>query len=103
MTQPMLYACVQRYLDSASPSITPTRSNSAWVTSRSRSCIPAPGTFQARPDAGVIDFPRLVRRMLQDGYDGVMSVEFVTTQDMADWDMPAETARLKQILEDALG
>ena len=41
--------------------------------------------------------------MLQDGYDGVMSVEFVTTQDMADWDMPAETARLKQILEDALG
>ena len=62
----------------------------------------APGTFQARPDAGVIDFPRLVRKMLQDGYDGVMSVEFVTTQDTADWDMPAETARLKQILEDAL-
>jgi sugar phosphate isomerase/epimerase len=63
----------------------------------------APGTFQTRPDAGVIDFPRLVRKMLQDGYDGVMSVEFVTTQDTAAWDMPAETARLKQILKDALG
>lgn len=64
----------------------------------------APGTFQARPDEGVIDFARLVRKLQTDGYDGVMSVEFVTTEDIltAGWDMQHETARLKQILEEAL-
>lgn len=65
----------------------------------------APGTFQARPDEGVIDFGRLVRRLQADAYDGVMSVEFVTTEDIlnAGWDMQHETARLKQILHEALG
>jgi sugar phosphate isomerase/epimerase len=64
----------------------------------------APGTFQARPDEGAIDFPRLLRKLQQDGYDGVVSVEFVTTQDLIDaaWNMQTETARLKQILEETL-
>ena len=65
----------------------------------------APGTFQARPDDGTVDFGRLMRKLQADGYDGVISVEFVTNQDILDagWDMKRETARLKQILEEALG
>lgn len=64
----------------------------------------APGAFQARPDEGTIDFGRLIRKLKADAYDGVVCVEFVTTQDLLDqgWDFKKETARLKEILEEAL-
>ncbi len=64
----------------------------------------APGSFQARPDEGMIDFHRLVRRLRDDGYDGTICVEFVSSQAVLDagWDVRRETARLKEILEDAL-
>ena len=64
----------------------------------------APGAFQARPDEGSIDFGRLIRKLQADGYDGVICVEFVTQQELLDagWDLQRETARLKQILEEAL-
>lgn len=64
----------------------------------------APGVFQARPDEGVIDFRRVLRKLRADGYDGVVCVEFVTSQAVLDagWDMRRETARLKQVLEDGL-
>jgi sugar phosphate isomerase/epimerase len=64
----------------------------------------APGSFQARPDEGTIDFGRLIRRLRADGYDGVVCVEFVTHQQLLDagWDFQRETARLKEILEAAL-
>lgn len=64
----------------------------------------APGTFQARADEGVIDFPRIVRKLEADRYDGVLCVEFVTNQAVVDagWNMIEETAKLKKILEDAL-
>ncbi|MFA6111090.1 MAG: sugar phosphate isomerase/epimerase [Candidatus Latescibacterota bacterium] len=64
----------------------------------------SPGTFQARPDEGTIDFGRLVRRLRRDGYQGVICVEFVTSQAVLDagWDVRRETARLKEILEEAL-
>ena len=65
----------------------------------------APGAFQARPDEGSIDFGRLMRKLEADRYDGVICVEFVTQQELLDagWDFRRETARLKQILEEALG
>lgn len=64
----------------------------------------APGAFQARPDEGVIDFGRMLRKLRADGYEGVVCVEFVTSQAVLDagWDMKRETARLKQLLEEAL-
>jgi len=64
----------------------------------------APGTFQARPDEGAIDFRRLMRKLEADGYQGVICVEFVTKQELLDagWDFAHETGRLKQILEEAL-
>ena len=64
----------------------------------------APGSFQARPDEGVIDFGRMIRKLKADQYDGVVCVEFVTNQEVlaADWDMRGETARLKEILDAAL-
>ena len=64
----------------------------------------APGAFQARPDEGVVDFGRIIRKLKADNYDGIVCVEFVTTQDIldADWDVKHETARLKQILDEAL-
>lgn len=64
----------------------------------------APGAFQARVDEGVIDFRRILRKLREDGYDGVVCVEFVTSQAVlaAGWDMKWETARLKQALEEGL-
>ncbi len=64
----------------------------------------APGAFQALPDEGVIDFGRLMRKLEADDFDGMICVEFVTVQDLVDggWDFKRETARLKQILEEAL-
>ncbi len=64
----------------------------------------APQSFQARPDDGVIDFTRIIRKLQADRFDGTVCVEFVTNQAVIDagWDMEHETARLKQILEDAL-
>ena len=64
----------------------------------------APGAFQARPDEGVIDFDRIIRKLRSDAYEGVVCVEFVTDQDLLDsgWDFKRETARLKQIVDEAL-
>ncbi len=64
----------------------------------------SPDSFQARPDEGSIDFPRLVRRLDDDAYDGVICVEFVTQEPLleAGWDFKVETARLKQILDETL-
>ncbi len=64
----------------------------------------APGAFQARTDEGAIGFGRLIRKLVQDNYAGAICVEFVTGQDLLDagWDFKRETARLKEILEEAL-
>ena len=64
----------------------------------------APGEFQAKPDEGTIDFGRVVRKMKQDGFDGVVSVEFVSAPEVLEkgWDLRAESARMKEILEEAL-
>ncbi len=64
----------------------------------------APGAFQALPDEGSIDFGRIVRKLKEANYDGAICVEFVTKQELLDegWDFRRETARLKEILEDAL-
>jgi sugar phosphate isomerase/epimerase len=64
----------------------------------------APGAFQARPDEGTIDFGRIIRKLKADNYNGVVCVEFVTNPDLLDagWDFKCETARLKQILDEAL-
>jgi len=64
----------------------------------------APGAFQARPDEGAVDFGRMIRKLKADGYDGVVCVEFVTSDQVleAGWDMKRETARLKEILDQAL-
>lgn len=63
-----------------------------------------PGSFQARSDEGAIDFGRLVRKLRDDAYQGVICVEFVTNQAVLDagWDVRRETARLKEVLEAAL-
>ena len=65
----------------------------------------APGAFQALPDEGTIDFGRIVRKLKAENYDGVICVEFVTKEDLLDagWDFRRETARLKQILDEAVG
>ena len=64
----------------------------------------APGAFQARPDEGAIDFRRMLLKLKADDYDGVVCVEFVTNQELLDegWDFKTETARLKEILDEAL-
>ena len=64
----------------------------------------APGEFQAKPDEGMIDFGRIVRKMKDDSFDGVFSVEFVSSPEVLEkgWDLKAESARLKEILDDAV-
>ena len=64
----------------------------------------APGEFQAKPDEGVVDFGRVVRKMKQDGFDGVISVEFVSSPEVLEkgWDIRNESARLKEILDEAI-
>ena len=64
----------------------------------------APGEFQAKPDEGVIDFGRVVRKMKDDGFDGFISVEFVSSPEVLEkgWDVRAESARLKKILDEAV-
>ena len=64
----------------------------------------APGEFQARPDEGVIDFKRIMRKLKADNYDGVVSVEFVSSPEVLEkgWDLKVESARLKEILEEGL-
>ncbi len=64
----------------------------------------APGAFQALPDEGTVDFARIIDKLKADGYDGVVCIEFVEKQELLDagWDMQQQTARLKQIVEDAL-
>lgn len=66
----------------------------------------APGEFEVKPDAdnGAIDFGRLLGKLKTDGYDGVVTVEFVAAPDVieAGWDMAVETAKMKRVVEDAL-
>ena len=64
----------------------------------------APGAFQARPDEGVIDFARIMRKLQADDYDGVICVEFVTNPAVveAGWNVEHETGKLKRMLEDGL-
>ena len=56
------------------------------------------------PDEGWIDFERMIRKMHEDNYDGIISVEFVSAPDVieAGWDIRKESARLKEILDDAV-
>lgn len=63
-----------------------------------------PDAFMARPDEGAIDFGRLVRKLKEEDYDGVICIEFVESQEVLDagWDLKVETARLKQVVEEAL-
>ena len=44
------------------------------------------------------------RKLLSDGYDGVVTVEFVAAPDVieAGWDMAVETGKMKQVIDDAL-
>lgn len=66
----------------------------------------AQGEFEVKTDApnGVIDFERMGRKLLSDGYDGVVTVEFVAAPDVieAGWDMAVETGKMKQVIDDAL-
>ena len=64
----------------------------------------APGEFQAKPDEGVIDFGRVVNKMKADNFDGFISVEFVSSPEVLEkgWNLREESARLKQILDDAI-
>ena len=66
----------------------------------------AQGEFEAKPDSdkGAIDFERLLRTLKADNYDGVVTIEFVSAPDVieAGWDMQAETAKMKKVVEDAL-
>ena len=64
----------------------------------------APESFQAKPDEGWIDFDRMVRKMHDDGFDGIISVEFVSAPEVieAGWDIRKESARLKEILDSAV-
>lgn len=64
----------------------------------------APGEFQAKPDEGVIDFGRVVRKMKEDKFDGIISVEFVSSPEVLEkgWDLRSESARLKEILDEAI-
>ena len=66
----------------------------------------AQGEFEVKPDAenGVIDFKRLIRKLKEDDYDGVVTIEFVAAPEVieAGWDMKEETAKMKKVIEDAL-
>ena len=64
----------------------------------------APGEFQAKPDEGVIDFKRVMHKLKADKFDGVVSVEFVSSPEVLEkgWDLKVESARLKEILDEAL-
>ena len=64
----------------------------------------APGEFQARPDEGVIDFKRVINKLKADNFDGVVSVEFVSSPEVLEkgWDLKVESARLKEILDESL-
>ena len=66
----------------------------------------AQGEFEVKSDAdnGAIDFGRLLGKLKTDGYDGVVTVEFVAAPDVieAGWDMVVETAKMKRVVEDAL-
>ena len=64
----------------------------------------APGEFQAKADEGVIDFKRVMHKLKADKFDGVVSVEFVSSPEVLEkgWDLKVESARLKEILDEAL-
>ena len=46
----------------------------------------------------------MVQKMHDDGFDGFISVEFVSAPEVieAGWDIRKESARLKEILDDAV-
>lgn len=60
--------------------------------------------FQAKPDEGWVDFGRMIKKMHDDAFNGFISVEFVSAPEVieAGWDIRKESARLKEILDDAL-
>ena len=64
------------------------------------------GEFEVKPEAenGVIDFNRMGRKLKDDGYNGVVTVEFVAAPDVieAGWDMKEETGKMKQVIDAAL-
>lgn len=66
----------------------------------------AEGEFEVKPDAanGVIDFNRMMRKLNEDQYEGVVTVEFVAAPDVieAGWDMREETGKMKKVIDDAL-
>ena len=64
----------------------------------------APDSFQAKPDEGWVDFGRMIQKMHDDGFDGFISVEFVSAPEVieAGWNIRKESARLKEILDEAV-
>ena len=64
----------------------------------------APGEFEAKPEGGVIDFDRMMKKLKADNYDGVVAIEFVSTPDVieAGWDLKVETAKMKRVIDDAI-
>ena len=66
----------------------------------------AEGEFEVKIDAdnGVIDFDRMMNKLKQDGYEGVVTIEYVAAPDVieAGWDMKEETAKLKSVIDAAL-
>jgi len=66
----------------------------------------AEGEFEVKPEAdnGAIDFKRMMSKLKTDGYDGVVTVEFVAAPDVieAGWDLKEETAKMKKVIEEAM-
>ena len=66
----------------------------------------AEGEFEVKIDAdnGAIDFQRMMNKLKADGYDGVVTVEYVAAPDVieAGWDMAEETGKLKKVIDEAL-
>ncbi|MDP6154002.1 MAG: sugar phosphate isomerase/epimerase [Phycisphaeraceae bacterium] len=59
---------------------------------------------QARPDEGDIDFARIIGSLKAGGFDGVICTEFMSRSEQleAGWDFQKETARLRDVLVEAL-
>ena len=66
----------------------------------------AESEFEVKIDAdnGAIDFQRMMNKLKADGYDGVVTVEYVAAPDVieAGWDMAEETGKLKKVIDEAL-
>ena len=66
----------------------------------------AEGEFEVKIDAdnGAIDFERMIAKLRSDGYDGVVTIEYVAAPEVieAGWDMAEETGKLKKVIDAAL-